>query len=196
MRSSGRASLPLFRTDAQAHLLSKLFLEPGKRWTLASLSRELNTAPSSLHPEVRRLETAGLIKATEVGRSRLLEADFNHPIAPPLVEILRYFYGPSTVIAEEYGSVSGIDHLLIFGSWAARHAGEHGPPPNDIDVLVVGTASRPDVYAAADRSQQRIGIPVNPVLASRERWEAASDALIRQIKSSSTIDLTPTLENT
>jgi hypothetical protein len=125
----------------------------------------------------------------------LLEADFTHPIAQPLVEILRYFYGPTTVIAEEFRSVAGIEHLLIFGSWAARHAGDAGPPPNDVDVLVVGTASRSDVYAAADRSQQRIAIPVNPVLASTERWKAASDALIRQIKSSPTIDLTAALES-
>ncbi|MBO3747033.1 hypothetical protein J5X84_13230 [Streptosporangiaceae bacterium NEAU-GS5] len=196
MRTYGRAALPLFRTAAQGQLLSKLFLQPDKRWTLAALARELNTAPSSLHAEVHRLEAAGLIKASEVGRSRLLEANPDHPIARPLVEVLRYFYGPPTVIAEEYDSVQGIEHLLIFGSWAARQAGEPGPPPNDIDVLVVGTASRSDVYAAADRSQQRIGITVNPVLASAQRWEAASDALIRQIKSSPTIDLTSALEST
>jgi predicted nucleotidyltransferase len=183
--------LPIFRTEAQARLLAALFLRPGDNWTLASLAREMQTSPSSLHPEVRRLEEAGLITATRIGRSRVLNADLTHPIAEPLTEILRYAYGPGTVIAEEFGRVPGIDLLLIFGSWAARHRGEHGPPPHDIDVLVVGSADRATVYAAADRSQERIGMPVNPVLASAQRWAAASDALIRQIKSSPTMDLTP-----
>jgi hypothetical protein len=110
----------------------------------------------------------------------------------PLTEILEYLYGPGVVISEEFGSIPDIEHLLIFGSWAARRSGEPGPPPHDIDVLVVGTAERGEIYAAADRAQVRIGLPVNPVLASRRRWQSASDALIRQIKASPTIDLTPT----
>ncbi|MEO3856301.1 hypothetical protein [Acrocarpospora sp. B8E8] len=67
------------------------------------------------------------------------------------------------------------------------------PPDIPIDVLVVGDADRTTVYAAADRSQTRIGMPVNPVLACPRRWHTADDALIRQIKSSSTIDLTPSI---
>jgi hypothetical protein len=54
----------------------------------------------------------------------------------------------------------------------------------------VGDADRGAVYAAADRAQARIGMPVNPVLASVRRWEADADALIRQIKESPVIDLT------
>jgi hypothetical protein len=68
---------------------------------------------------------------------------------------------------------------------------EPGPVPNDIDVLVVGDADRGAVYAASDRAQERIGMPVNAVLASTRRWETDADALIRQVKSAPVIDLTP-----
>ncbi|GAA0979242.1 ArsR family transcriptional regulator [Acrocarpospora macrocephala] len=174
-------------------MLAALFLHQDEDWTLAALARDLGVSASTLHPEVRRLEEAGLITAKTVGRSRMLKAATNHPIAKPLTEILTYMYGPTTVIAEEFGSIAEIELLLIFGSWAARNSGEAGPPPNDIDVLVVGDTDRTTVYAAADRSQTRIGMPVNPVLASPRRWHTADDALIRQIKSSSTIDLTPSI---
>src|SRR5487761_252928 len=56
---------------------------------------------------------------------------------------------PRVVIAEEFARIPGISRLLIFGSWAARHSGEPGPVPNDIDVLVVGDADRGAVYAAS-----------------------------------------------
>ena len=46
------------------------------------------------------------------------------------------------------------------------------------------------VAACGGRAQARIGMPVNPVLASVRRWEADADALIRQIKESPVIDLT------
>jgi hypothetical protein len=191
MRSIGPRGAPIFRTETQARLLEALCLHTDQTWTLASLARSLGVSPSSLHPEIHRLEEAGLLTATAVGRSRVLSIDQTHPVVKPLTEILDYLYGPGVVIAEEFGPISEIELLLIFGSWAARHNGEPGPPPHDIDVLVVGTAERAEIYAAADRAQVRIGLPVNPVLASRRRWQAASDALIRQIKASPTIDLTP-----
>ena len=181
---------PIFRTDAQARLLACLFLRPQEPWTLASLARELGLSPSTLHPEVQRLEEAELIHATLVGRSRILRPNATHPLAKPLTEILEYVYGPRAVIAEEFGALPGVVRLAIFGSWAARHAGIAGPVPHDIDVLVVGDADRGSVYAAADRAQERTGLPVNPVLASSRRWDSDADALIRQIKSSPAIDLT------
>lgn len=190
MRREATSIAPIFRTDTQARLLACIFLRPHETWTLASLGRELGLSSSTLHPEVQRLEDADLITVSLVGRSRVLRPNIKHPLARPLTEILQYAYGPSAVIAEEFGVIPGISRLVIFGSWAARHAGETGHVPRDIDVLVVGDADRGAVYAAADRAQARIGMPVNPVLASVRRWEADADALIRQIKERPVIDLT------
>jgi hypothetical protein len=41
-----------------------------------------------------------------------------------------------------------------------------------------------DVYDAVDRAQQRLGMPVNPVLRSADAWRLASDPLVRQVQSS------------
>ena len=38
------------------------------------------------------------------------------------------------------------------------------------------------MYEAAKRAEQRLGLPVNPVLCSQACWLAASDALIQQIR--------------
>jgi hypothetical protein len=38
------------------------------------------------------------------------------------------------------------------------------------------------MYEAAERAEQRLGLPVNPVLCSQERWLAAADPLIQQIR--------------
>jgi len=80
--------------------------------------------------------------------------------------------------------VSGAEKVLIFGSWAARYAGVAGPPPQDIDVLVVGKVDRADVYDAADRSHVRLGIEVNPVVRSAKQWTDEADALVAQIRAS------------
>ncbi|MEU7989400.1 hypothetical protein AB0B56_31495 [Streptosporangium canum] len=190
MRSAVAPVVPIFRTQAQAEALAAIYLRPQRNWTLASLARDLHVAPSTLHPEIHRLTEAQLITVTEVGRSRVLHANPDHPLIQPLTEILSYMYGPRTIISEEFTGIPRIERLLIFGSWAARHSGNPGPVPHDIDILVVGEVDRAALYAAADRAQERIGMPVNPVLASIRRWDTTADALIRQIKSAPVIDLT------
>lgn len=49
------------------------------------------------------------------------------------------------MIAEEF-PIPGAEQVVIFGSWAARCAGEAGPPPHDLDVLVLvlGKVDRAD----------------------------------------------------
>ena len=191
MRSNSAPIAPIFRTETQAQILACLYLRPEHTWTLASLARELGASSSTLHAEIQRLEDAELVTTSRIGRSRILRANMSHPLSGPLTDILEYVYGPRAVVAEEFSRIRGISKLLIFGSWAARHAGVAGHVPRDIDVLVVSDdTDRGAVYAAADSAQERIGIPVNAILASSQRWENDADALIRQIKSSPAIDLT------
>jgi predicted nucleotidyltransferase len=47
----------------------------------------------------------------------------------------------ATVPAPGPEVLAGIEAAAIFGSWAARAAGEAGPSPVDVDLLVIG---RPD----------------------------------------------------
>jgi hypothetical protein len=50
--------------------------------------------------------------------------------------------------------------------------------------MVIGDVPRSDLYEAAERAEQRLGLPVNPVLRSRERWLADADPLVQQIRAS------------
>ncbi|MEU6719268.1 hypothetical protein ABZ897_48065 [Nonomuraea sp. NPDC046802] len=100
-----------------------------------------------------------------------------------LTELLTLAFGPHILIEQEFDTLPGGDAVAIFGSWASRYLGEPGPPPNDVDVMVVGRLSRTDVYEAAERVEQRLRIPVNPVLITPERWTQATDPLVEQIRS-------------
>ena len=48
----------------------------------------------------------------------------------------------------------------------------------DLDVLIVGRPTRADVYAASDRAQERLGIPVNPSIRTTEEWRDAAGKLL------------------
>jgi len=183
MRSNGPALLPVFRSQHQAELLMWLFLHPEEEYGVSDLAERLSVPLSTLHREVVRLDEAGLISSRSLGRNRLVRANVGHPAAKPLTQLLEVTFGPRAVVAEEF-AIAGADEVVIFGSWAARYAGLAGPPPHDIDVLVVGTVDRADLYEAADRAQARLGIEVNPVTRSAKQWDDPVDALVTQIKAS------------
>jgi len=183
MRSEGPALMPVFRSQHQAELLMWLLLHPDQEFGVTDLAGRLGVPLSTLHREVVRLDEAGLITSRTLGRNRLVRADTSHPAAPALTQLLQVTFGPKSVVAEEF-AIHGAEEVVVFGSWAARYSGEAGPPPHDIDVLVVGKVDRADVYDAADRAHARLGIEVNPVVRSAKQWADPADALVAQIKAS------------
>ena len=184
MRRDGPALLPVFRSQHQAELLMWLLLHPDREYGVSDLADRLGVPLSTLHREVVRLDKAGLIASRTLGRNRLVRANTAHPAAAALTQLLEVTFGPRAVIAEEF-AIPGAEQVVIFGSWAARYAGEAGPPPHDTDVLVIGKIDRADVYEAADRAQARLGIEVNSVVRTPKQWADPADALVKQIKASS-----------
>jgi DNA-binding transcriptional ArsR family regulator len=187
MRSDAPALLPILRSRHQAELLAAFLLHPERGYTLTELSALLSVPASTLHREVERLLEAELITAQQVGRSRLLRVNPTNRHVEPLTTLVVGAFGPHLVVAEEFAGIAGIESLLVYGSWAARYHGTAGPPPHDVDLLVVGKPDRSDVYDAAARASDRIGYPVHPTIRSPKQWHEAADALTRQIKASAIV---------
>lgn len=183
MKTKGPALLPIFRSQHQVELLTWLYLHPAEQFSLSDLAARLGVSVATMHREADRLGEASLVIEDRIGRSRLISANPGHPSAAELGALLERTFGPRHVVNEEFTGAAGVHLVVIFGSWAARHHGEYGRAPNDVDVLVIGDAiARGDIYKAADRAQERLGIPVNPVIRTRSQWEEPSDALVNQIK--------------
>lgn len=183
MRSAAPALLPVFRSQLQADILAALLLDPEREYSMTDLAQRFSAPLSTVHGEVGRLTEAGLLSRRNVGRSAMIRANPANRFVEPLTELLLLSWGPLQVIADEFAALGGAEQVLIFGSWAARYHQRHGSPPHDLDVLVVGQPTRQAVYDAADRAQQRLGMPVNPVIRSSDAWRQAVDPLVQQIQS-------------
>lgn len=144
-------------------------------------ARRSRLPPATAQREAARLAAAGLTGERRAGRARLVFADPAGRRARPLTELPALAFGPHLVAGGESGSLEAIA-VAIYGSWAARQEGIPGHAPHDTGVLVIGKAARRGLHEAAERAGQRLGLQVSPVLCSRSRWIAASDALIRQIR--------------
>lgn len=150
---------------------------------MTELAHRLGVSQSTVSREVDRLTEAGLVRDGRRGNLRLLRANVDNPLARPLGELLALTYGPAAVLGELLGTVRGVDEAYVYGSWAARYAGEPGPPPRDIDVLVVGTADEDDLADAARVAEGRLGREVNIHRVSAQAWRAGDDPFLASVRS-------------
>ena len=184
MRPSSPPLLPVFRSRLVGDLLSLILLDPTKKWTANDLALRTAAPYPTVTKELRRLTDAGLLRSETLGRTKLVWAKDDNPYFRPLSELVLLSFGPPMIIAEEFENVRGIDDLYIFGSWAARAAGNPGRTPHDVDVLVLGRPDRDEVYDAADRAQRRLGREVNTTIRAADQWRDAKDGFSRNVKAS------------
>lgn len=180
MQAQAPPLLPLLRSRRQAELLTLILLSPGREWTLTELAGRVGASVATAQREVARAEQTGVISSRRLGNSRLVTAA-GSPLTDPLTLLLLRSFGPRQVVAEELDAVDGIQAAYLYGSWAARYAGEEGRAPNDIDVLVIGRPDRDALDEAVQRAGTRLAREVNVTIRSPHWWKAGDDAFHREV---------------
>lgn len=183
MRAAAPTLAPVLRSEVQGRLLAELFAQPEVEHSVTELARRAATSVQTAIREIDRAEAALLVTSRRLGNTRLVRADATAPLYRPFSEIVLATYGPPAVLREELADVEGIDQAYLFGSWAARYAGEPGRAPNDLDVLVIGRPDRDACYDAAERAERRLRLPVQVTIRSRSQWEKASDPFLAEVRS-------------
>lgn len=194
MRTSAPQLLPIFRSRGQGRLLARVYLQPDRPATIADIARELELDDGGLTREADRLERAGLIRSERVGRSRTLLPNASSPYFGDLSRLLMTAFGPASVVGPALADIDGVERAYLFGSWAARYTGEQGVAPDDVDVLIVGTPDRSEVYRTASALSDILNREVNPTIVSPERWDASEEGFIRDVKNAPLIALDLTAE--
>ena len=180
---------PLLRTDLQGELLATIYLNPDREHTLTDLATVLNAGLSTVHTEVERLATAGLIDERRIGRARLVRPNPNHPLTSSLTEMLTLAYGPPAVLPALLRPVKGLEEAYIYGSWAARRLGEPGPFPEDIDVLLIGTLSRRALGRVQGQATDALRRDVNLTALTRDEWDSPTTGFARTVRASALVPL-------
>lgn len=181
---------PFVRSDAVGALLAESLGHPEREFSLAELGRRTGVSGPVVHREVGRLVEGGILRDRYEGRNRLVRANGEHPLFRPMREIIDASYGPLPVLRELFDGVEGADRVVIYGSWAARRAGEAGAFPNDIDVLVLGPVTRRLLTSFASEASERLDMPVNVTRLSVDEWEASEPTpFVATLRSRPTVDV-------
>ena len=182
MREAAPPVFPVFRSRLTAAALARTYIG-GEEYSVAELARVAGTDTGTMTREVRRLETAGVVRSRMVGRTKLVAANREAPFYQALRDLVVIVLGPAQVLGAELAGLKGVRGAAIFGSWAARALGEAGPSPVDIDLLVIGRPDRDDLHDAVGRARSRLGRDINTVIVSASRWDAGDDPFLAELRS-------------
>ncbi|MEV4243519.1 hypothetical protein AB0J63_08935 [Streptosporangium canum] len=184
MRATPPLLLPLLRSNTVGELLAWLYLHPESEYSTTDLAVRTGASQSTVSREADRFAAAGLTRERRHGNLRLIRADTDTIVAKPLTDLLAVTFGPLAVLPPLLHSISGIDEAYLYGSWAARHANHAGPPPRDVDVLIVGSADDDELYDAARTAERVLGREVNINRISPASWNVdLNDPFVMSLRS-------------
>lgn len=183
VRTIAPAAVPIFRSEQQMRILGVLFAHRGVEVTISDLAVMAGVAMATASREVERLEAHGLVVSRHVGRSRFVSANWDLPWADGLASILAYTVGLPYHLGVILSAVSDVQSAYLYGSWAARHAGEVGPPPADIDVLVVGDVRQESLRDTLRPLERDLGLEINPVVVTKAEWAHSNSAFLEELRS-------------
>ena len=183
-KSPAPSLLPILRSQQQGEILALLLGDPDRELSLTEISQLTGAPHPSTYREVQRAEQAGLVTTRKVGNTRLVRANASSPYYAGLADVLTRAFGVPAVLADLLRPVKGIDEAYIYGSWAARHAGEPGRRPvGDIDVLVLGTPDRDQLYQALGLAEGKLGRQVQATVRDADWLNSGSGSFHESVTS-------------
>ncbi len=171
-------------------VLGHLYAFWDREWSGPGLREATGVAQAVVSRELARLGDCGLIRRRRVGNTLLVQADPTTPMFDPLRRVLMLAYGPIPTLSALLVNRHEIEQAVIVGAWAHRWQGTPGQWPDAIDVVVVIDAELFDLTELAVEAEQRLGIPVNVIPVSSERWDAPdAEPWVEQARCGPTVPL-------
>jgi predicted nucleotidyltransferase len=154
-----------FRSQARRRLLAYYFTNPTARLHLRDLAERLNTDPSNLSKELRRLEREGLFRSEISGRQKYFQLNREYPLFDEVRAIVEKTIGAVGVIRHALQRIERIQEAYLYGSFA-KNQQDAG---SDIDVLIIGAPREEPLAQVVGKLERQLGREINyTVLTARE----------------------------
>lgn len=158
--SVGNEPSALFGRTRNA-VLGLLFSHPDEPFYVREIVRAANSGLGSVQRELRRLESAGILKRTAKDRRVFYQADPQCPIFEEIQGLVAKTVGGAEILARALSSLGAkIKVAFIYGSMA-RGEQRRG---SDVDVFIIGDASFGEAVEALAPAQEKLAREINGVV--------------------------------
>lgn len=147
--------------------LGLLLLNPEASYHVRELARLTGTSAGTLHKELTKLTTGGILQRKQIGNQVHYSANPTCPIFDELASILRKTSGLADVLAKALIRLENkIEFAFVFGSVARGDQ----QTISDVDVMLIGSLSFSDAVQALHSTQAVLQREINPVVYSQEEF--------------------------
>lgn len=155
-------------SGAMARLVRYYAVNPEARPHVRALERATGLRPRSLHNELERMTSLGVLVREEDGARVRYRVDESHPAWPHLRQLARHLSRPADVLPFALAEIPGIDGAFIFGS----HARGAARPDSDVDLMVIGDVDEADLLRHTLEAGVLLDREVNVVTVGRAELTA------------------------
>lgn len=148
----------------QQRVLGVLFGNPGRSFYANEVIALARSGTGAVQRELSRLEAAGLVTATRIGRQKHYQANPASPVFPELRALVLKTSGLADVVREGLAAVSSrIRAAFVYGSIAK---GED-TAVSDVDLMVISESlTYADLFGALEVASTRLGRKIAPTIYS------------------------------
>ena len=154
-------------TVTQQKVLSLLFTQPNKSFYVKEILRLTGMGVATIKRELDRMRAAGILRMTKIGNQHHYQANPDCPIYSELSGLIKKTAGIVGSINTALSDISEqIDRAFIYGSVASNEE----TADSDIDLMIIGDISFPQVVSLLYPVQKTLGREINPKIYSKEEW--------------------------
>ncbi|MCK4340787.1 MAG: transcriptional regulator [Phycisphaerae bacterium] len=148
-------------------ILAATLMQPERWWYLSDLAKHLHRTPSSLQRPLAALVESGILRRREDGNRVYFQPDPECPFLSELQSIIVKTVGLVEFLRELLEPLRNrIDCAFVYGSIARAEE----VASSDIDLMLIGDATRFDFTPALREAENRLNRPVNATVYKRDEF--------------------------
>jgi predicted nucleotidyltransferase len=170
MRTNQTLANTLF-SKVRGKVLAEVFGHPGEQRHLSQLARLCQVSKSEAQRELQALSKAGILFSQRMGNQVVYLENPQCPVLIELKALILKTWGSAAVLREAIDKLpqEKVRLAAVFGSVASGELKEG----SDIDLLVLGDISLPELVEGLQEAQVILGREINPKVYSVEEWQSA-----------------------
>jgi predicted nucleotidyltransferase len=147
-------------------VLAILLEQPEREFAFAELVEGTGANRESVHRALRRGMDAHLVRRRPIGNQFVYSADLASPFYPEMKALAARSYGAQRLITDALREAGAplVEIAFLFGSTASGRT----EPTSDIDLMVIGTATRFDMARILRPVQDRLNRRINALAYPRD----------------------------
>lgn len=154
----------LITSKTRVKLLIRFFLNPNSRSYLRELANEFGESTNSVRLELNRLSDANILNVKSEGRTKLYQANLQHPLFSNIRDIVAKTVGLDRLVEDLVSRLGDLDFAFVTGDYAK------GMDSGLIDLVLVGAVKKDQAERLATKIEQRIRRKIRLLILTREEF--------------------------